>query len=136
MHDFVERLDFASAKQFLKDEITPELWASQSKPNTRESIIASMRDYMDFALEKARDHRGISAGRSLDHFRAWLWLLEDEETLAFLDDEKNYPQYGAPCLKKICEVYDFKEYAEQFEGSLGNMARGESCTNGCEEGCG
>ena len=45
--------------------------------------------------------------RSIDHFRAWLWLLGDE-MLRFADDGDNYPMYGKPILRRICEKYGFE----------------------------
>ena len=57
---------------------------------------------MAFAWEKANHRRGISAGRSLDHMSAWLWLLgHDEAADAMLDHD----HYGKPRLRAICEAF-------------------------------
>lgn len=77
------------------------------KPCDRDTVIAEMRDYMSFAWEKAYDHRGLSASRSLYKMQAWLWLLGDDELLVFAEDADNYVPYGTPILRKISEKYDF-----------------------------
>lgn len=129
--DLITRLSFAKAKPYLKPEAKEAEW--EVRPRDRESVIAEMREYMDFAWEKALGHRGISAGRSIDHFKAWLWLLGDDETKAFLDGDENYSQYGVPCLKKVCDVYGFKMPDDE---AAKNMAEGRPCHPDCEEGCG
>jgi len=65
-----------------------------------------MRDYISFAWEKANDKRGISANRSIDHFKGWLWLLGDEEGIEYL--KANYAPYGKPGLAYTCKKYGFK----------------------------
>ncbi len=96
--DLVGMLPFEHAKQFLKPEIKPEGW----KPNeyTRESIVATMLDYMPFAWDKANNCRGISAGRSMEHYSSWVWLAGDD-----LGDLTEYEHYGKENLIKICELY-------------------------------
>lgn len=98
-------------------------------PADRENVIARMRDYMPFALDKAEDHRGLSASRSISHFQAWTWLLGDEDYRAI--DWDRYGPYGVPILKQLCEKYGF---AHEFSGVLEPMAKGEPCSGDCE-GC-
>ncbi len=74
---------------------------------TRKNVIKAMQDYMSFAWEKANDKRGISANRSIDHFKGWLWLLGDEEGLRYL--KVNYAPYGKPGLAYVCKKYGFKD---------------------------
>lgn len=93
----------------------------------RDTVLSQMRDYMGFAWDKAKNHRGISASRSVDHFKAWQWLAGDD-----LSDAP-YAQYGAPILMDICQRYGFP--IPNDEGLL-RMARGEKCFEGCDEGCG
>ena len=81
----------------------------EADPLTEEAIIQEMREYMDFALGKARNERGISASRSVWKYVQWLWAIEDEELLDFAEDDSNYPMYGMPILQKICDKYGFKE---------------------------
>lgn len=77
------------------------------KTLTRDAVLTEMRNYMTFAWDKANNERGLSAGRSINHFEAWLWLLGDEEALAFAEDDDNYPEYGRPILRFICERFGF-----------------------------
>jgi hypothetical protein len=95
----------------------------------RESVLGRMREYMTFALDKAENHRGLSASRSISHFRAWVWLLGDEDFKTV--DWENYAPYGVPILKQICERYEFPN---AFSGILARMAKGEPCEHACE-GC-
>lgn len=134
--DLVGYMDYDAAKPHLKEEFTQKAsaeteWDAKKSSLDRDSIIGEMRDYMEFAIDKATGHRGISAERSLHHYRVWLWLLADEETLSFLDSDSNYPYYGVPCLQKICEVYGF-DYPKDDEGWQ-NMADGRRCSPGCPE---
>lgn len=68
--DLVDYLEFEDAKPYLKPEATAEMWAQrEAKPP-----MDRVRDYLSFAWDKANDCRGLSAGRSLDHLRAWLFV--------------------------------------------------------------
>lgn len=68
--DLVSYLPFEDAHEYLKPEAQKEEWDARKIS----SPLDSARDYLSFAWEKANDCRGISAGRSLDHLSAWLWL--------------------------------------------------------------
>lgn len=117
-------------KEFAKPDADLSEWKAQ--PLTREYVLEEMRKYMEFAWGKVEDHRGLSAGRSIEKMQAWLWLLGDEETRAFADDGDNYAQYGAPILKKICEVYGFPIPEGE---AIKRMSQGLPCYEGCQEGC-
>jgi hypothetical protein len=125
-------LTFAEAKHFLKKEVKEEDWG-EPKPLTREQVLDDMRSYADFGWGKILDHRGISANRTVEKMEAWMWLLEDEEALAWLK-KVDYAQYGAPKLKWICEHYDFPWPKD--DGAIVNMTKGLPCQAGCLEGCG
>jgi hypothetical protein len=56
-------------------------------------------DYMPFAWEKANNCRGVSAWRSLSHYKAWLWLLGQDD----FDDIDDYEFYGKDQLRRICD---------------------------------
>lgn len=124
-------LSAEEVKPFCEQDADLSDWKQQ--PLERDTIVAEMAEYMTFAWEKAQDHRGLSAMRSVTKMQAWLWLLGDDETLAYAKNYDNYAQYGAPVLKKICEVYSFPiPDGEEIE----NMAKGLPCTSGCVMGCG
>lgn len=124
--DLLEYLPFEKAKEFLKDGVLDGEWKTTTL--TRESVLGEMRKYMEFALDKATGHRGISAGRSVEHFQAWVWLLGDSDEI----DWKDYQNYGMPILRQVAEFYGFEfpdcEAAQR-------MSDGEACYAGCEEGC-
>lgn len=98
-------LDAENAKEFFDEQKDFSDW----KPDLpdKATVIEKMREYMDFAWEKAIDERGLSAGRSVRKFQTWLWLLDDAETLEFAEDDDNYSPYGKPILKCISEKYGF-----------------------------
>lgn len=80
-------------------------------PRDRESILKTMLNYMDFAWSKAFDERGLSAGRSLCHYEAWIWLLGDEDYARFQGISDDYDNYGQPHLRRICDHFG---WADQF----------------------
>lgn len=126
-------LPFDQVKEFLKSTAIAEKW-EEPELLTHDNIISQMREYMKFALEKAENHRGISAGRSIEKMLAWLWLLSDEEIIIFAKTDGHYQNYGVPILKCIAEKYDFETPAG--ESWFENMAQGRPCYPGCDEGCG
>jgi hypothetical protein len=96
---------------------------------TREDVLNKMREYMPFALQKAMGHRGISASRSVQHFRVLVWLLDEYGDI----DWDAYENYGMPILKQIAERYAFP--FPDSEAAM-RMANGETCSVGCDAGCG
>lgn len=140
IEDLIFALSFENAQKFFKDDhtITKEEWNQYKEAN----IISSIRHYIPFAIEKAVNHRGISASRSVSHFRSWVWLLGNDELSKFIDNESNYMQYGAPIIKRVAEEYgDIDSYGEiSMEDEIfAAMANGEicpACRNGHSSGCG
>jgi hypothetical protein len=136
--DLLESLDFDHAKQFLKEEATADKW--QNKIPSHEEITRTIIDYLPFAFSKAIDHRGISAARSIEHMKAWLWLLGNDELLAFAENEDNYQNYGAPILMEIADALGVKiELDEEDLKIFEAMANGEicpACSTGNQCGCG
>lgn len=96
--DLICRLPFATAKQFLRDGVTEDQWTVL--PRDRDALLAEMREYLPFAWEKANNCRGLSAGRSMAHYAAWIWLLGDD-----LGDLETYEHYGKDHLVAIGERY-------------------------------
>jgi len=104
MDDLMEYISFEAAAPFIKDDAKADgqlklKW--DMKPATEEQLRTTIRNYLGFAWEKANNCRGISAGRSIDHFRAWLWLLGEEE---LSEEIGNYDLYGKPQLVKVSEL--------------------------------
>lgn len=113
--DLLEHLSFERAQPFLKDGVTAEQWQdAQAKAGPVERIV----DYLPFAWEKANDCRGLSAARSLLHFKTWLWLAGVEPD--WLDRELDeYEFYGKPQLVLISEAVGF-DWRAVDKGSWGN----------------
>ena len=104
--DLLDYLPFhmAESTNLLKYEITAEYWKSHNLPFPRdhESIKAKILDYMPFAWEKANDCRWLSAQRSLDHMKAWFWMLRHD-----VDLWPEHSHYGKPHLRAICEHFEW-----------------------------
>jgi hypothetical protein len=115
---YIQFLSFEYAKPLLKPETTQEIWYKiYNKTASKEVILSEMLEYMPFAWEKANDCRGISANRSIGHFEAWLWLMDD----GFIDEFNaiEYEHYGKEKLKAICEKYGF-DWKQWDNGVLTN----------------
>lgn len=126
-------LSFPAAKPFLLPTVVEDEW--HPNPLTSDGVVGQMREYMDFAWEKALGHRGLSANRSVAKMREWVWLLGDDEALTFMDADGNYPQYGVPILAYLCERFQLPMPADSAE-QIKRMRVGGSCVPGCTEGCG
>lgn len=130
-NDLIEQLDFDHAKEWLNEGTTQAQW-----DENREETAAPKRavDYVSFAIGKIEDHRGLSAGRSISHFRAWAWLLLDDDKVQELDDTE-YQNYGAPQVKKFCELIDRPDLWPTGNKALDRMAAGSPCRDNCDAGC-
>lgn len=101
--DLIARLPWDKAKPLLSGDVTEEQWAGIHISRDRDHLINEMREYMPFAWKKANGFRGISASRSMSHFRAWVWLAGDD-----LGEFNNYQHYGKDHLVRICNHYGFE----------------------------
>jgi hypothetical protein len=101
--DIIEWLPFDRAREWLKETATADDWAKAGfpRPLTNESVVQEIVAYMPFAWDKANNNRGLSAGRSICHMQAWLWLLGADEAAETIE---NYRLYGKPQLRSICEA--------------------------------
>lgn len=104
--DLINFLNYPDAKQYLKKGITKAKWDKLKDKNTRRAILAQMRKYMSFAWDKANNCRGLSADRSINHYRAWIWMLND----GFLKKLEmiEYEHYGKEKLIAICKQYGWE----------------------------
>ncbi len=109
--DLLGYLDFDHAKQYLKPECTEKDW--EQSPSDRDSILLEMEKYMDFAWDKANNERGLSAGRSMAHYTAWVWMIGDEDKFGDLEE---YQYYGKDNLRKLCETYGWD--ADQWDDGV------------------
>lgn len=132
--DLLEFLPLSHARPFLRDDAPADAlakWDDALPVLDRETVLGKMRGYWDFALDKCTSHRGISAGRSIDHYRAWCWLLGDDEALAVLEDSGRYAPYGAPMLDYLRARFELG----QPDAVLTTMVERGECSIGCDEGC-
>lgn len=68
---------------------------------TEENVLAQLKEDVEFAIEKATNHRGISSGLMNDVLRSWCIVLENG-----LEDT-DYGFYGDALIKKIDKYYNF-----------------------------
>lgn len=109
--DLALRLPYEAIKPFLKDDAFEADW--EQAPRDRDSLLKEMHDYMDFAWDKANNERGLSAGRSMSHYSAWVWLAGDD-----LGDLTEYQYYGKDNLVKICQQYGWDH--KQWDNGIRN----------------
>ena len=122
--DLICCLPYDQAKPFFKKDlnVTEESWNDKKLATDRDSVLAAMREYMNFAWDKANNCRGLSACRSLMHMQAWLWLLGEDEVSDTLS--VNYSCYGKPELRAICEHYEW-DWASLDNGRWSDDEGGE-----------
>lgn len=107
--DLIFYLEFGDAKPFLKDEFVKKVnegtkeWVKETNP--KKEIL----DYLEFAYEKAENGRGLSAARSMMHFKTWIWLDDKEFYADIVDEIDNYYAYGIPVLDKISSHYGYEK---------------------------
>jgi hypothetical protein len=123
-----EEMTVESARKVLGKQIDDGDLFSPSKND--EEIISRMKEYMEFAIEKAEDHRGLSASRSIMKMTEYLWLLKDDENLT---EVMQYKNYGAPILRRICDKYNLMD--EEFSREFLAMSAGNKCYPECKMGC-
>ena len=66
-----------------------------------ENILAQLRADTEFAIEKAMNHRGISAGLMNDVLTSWCIVLENGL------EHTDYGWYGDKLIKEIDKMYGF-----------------------------
>ena len=126
-------LDFKAAKPLLNDTATAKEWNDLKSPYTRDFVLAEAKKYMaEYGWPKCQDHRGISAGRTIDKMLAWAWLLCEDDLIRKIKNA-SYQNYGAPKLRVICEHFD---WPIPDDGATQRMTEGKSCCDDCQEGCG
>lgn len=135
----ISALTYENAKQFLNDDVTHGDWAETvGLLLTDKTLRDEAASYMMFAWGKVEDHRGISAARSVEKMRSYVWLLGDDDVLEQFDDAP-YKQYGAPQLRFLCEHYHWPmpESERVRRMSEGLPCRGpEDVYGSCMDGCG
>lgn len=137
---------FGFAREVLIEAMTPETvlrfnpdatigddWTAWSAADVKAKALS----YLDFAIEKATGHRGLSAERSVTKLREFAWLLGRDDVVAAMDAAE-YPQYGMPKVKAFADGmrWPFSAETSWEQRALNRMAQGLPCTDDCGEGCG
>lgn len=122
------QLAYAHALPFLQPGITEAEWEETRRDTMARDVRTQLLDYLSFAWEKATHHRGVSGRLSISKLTGWLWLLGDDEAVAFLADDANYPMYGCPLLAFVAKRYDAPI---PDTAAVRNMIDGKPCAPGC-----
>lgn len=75
-------------------EFIPKEW-------NEENILAQLKEDVEFGIEKATNHRGISANLMFNVVKAWCKILENGL------DTTDYGWYGDKLFKAVDEYYKF-----------------------------
>jgi hypothetical protein len=112
--DLIEALPFEVAKEYLHESFLNKSTAEEEwealRLKTDDDIKGKMFDYLSFAWDKADGCRGLSADRSIRHFAAWAWLIDDE-LYSKIEDmyENDYAPYGKPILTFIGDKLGYQK---------------------------
>ena len=71
---------------------------------TEENVLKQLREDVEFGIEKATGHRGISASLMWEVCMGWCTILENGLDKQYEDD---YGYYGDKLFKAIDEYYNF-----------------------------
>lgn len=122
--ELIDWLTFEEAKPWLQDTCTPEIFAEMT--SKRLEPLAAIRKYLPFAWGKANSSRGLSAGRSLDHLSAWLWLAG----FGYAVDKHwaGYTHYGKKQLVIASVLTDF-DWRKHDNGRWANDEESKGLSN-------
>jgi len=105
--DLLYYMSFENAKPYLKEDYVKQVESGEEKWEVSTDPKKEILEYLDFAYDKAEGERGLSAGRSMLHFKTWIWLDDEifyNEIIGMID---NYTNYGIPTLDKISKHYGY-----------------------------
>jgi len=88
-------------------------------------------EYLMFTFGKAGDHRGMSAGRSVQKLEEFAWLAGRPDVVDAMQAAP-YVQYGVPKLLVYAAGFGLPIPGDE---ALARMGRGEPCQPGCQSGC-
>lgn len=96
-------MDFLPAKDWPKYGFKPMEGepAPKRKAWTEKNVLAQLKEDVAFGIEKATDHRGISAGLMFEVVRAWCIVLENGL------ENTPYGYYGDKFFKAVDKKYKF-----------------------------
>jgi hypothetical protein len=123
-YDLIKALPYNEAKEFLKTDAIKKYDAGEKEWRQEDDPLGEIVEYMPFALDKAKNHRGLSASRSVDHIEAWIWLSGNDDLLSKFNAAP-YANYGVPQLKVAGEALGIK--LPTNEEWFKNMSQGRRC---------
>lgn len=82
---------------------------------TKESVLESLKEDLEFAFEKALDKRGLSSNAMYYVIKMWCWILNDDEHSNWSDND--YAYYGLPLYKSVALKYGFKNEIGEHVGN-------------------
>ena len=105
--DLLDFMTFENGRQFVTKEYSAKVDSGEETWVQKTDAKSEILGYLNFAYGKAEDERGLSAARSMLHFKTWIWIDDQkfyDEIVWMIDD---YTDYGIPTLNKIAEHYSF-----------------------------
>lgn len=105
-YEELEKYGYKLSEDFDPSTYEPKEW-------TEENLMAQLEEDVDFAIEKATNHRGISASLMNNVLKSWCIVLENG-----LENTK-YGWYGDKLIKALNEKYNLgyntdKIFDEEF----------------------
>lgn len=83
-----------------------------TKEWTEENVLAQIKDDLEFGIEKAENHRGISASLMFDCVRCWCIVLENGL------ENTEYGWYGDALFKAVDEYYHWGLTDDHFDADF------------------
>lgn len=105
--DLIELMTYENAKQFLKKEFIESVEKGENKWEQKTETKTTILGYLSFAYDKAEGERGLSAARSMMHFKTWIWFDDEKFYNEIISDIENYTDYGIEVLNKIAAHYGY-----------------------------
>lgn len=106
--DLKYALPYEDVKKDLAGVILKSDWEDKHRLSTDEKVKAKMLEYLPFAWIKAHGERSLSADRSIHHFIAWAWLIDDELCEKLINMyNTDYAPYGKPILTYLSELLGY-----------------------------
>lgn len=97
-----DKYGFSPTENFDKDSYKPKEW-------TEENVINQLKEDVRFGIEKALNHRGISASLMFGVVQSWCIVLENGL------ENTDYGWYGDKLFKAVGEYYNWDWVKEDFE---------------------
>lgn len=115
--DLISYMTFENAKPYLKEEYVKQVEEGKEKWKQSTDPKEEILDYLEFAYSKAESERGLSAGRSMLHFKTWIWLESEDFYNEVIDLIDNYTSYGLLALDMISEHYEWERWKKEKEAT-------------------